>query len=119
MAGISPHRGLDAEHVATKLLGLGHRGHELPGLIASRVPQVQMRWDRRAGREIWRSRGPSHDFVVGTPVDVDLGGGTPLGAPPKAGGCDGTGPLTRGSGRMGSKDPAGISGLISISPSAQ
>ena len=26
---------------------------------------------------------------------------------------DGTGPLTRGSGRMGSKDPAGISGCMS------
>ena len=26
---------------------------------------------------------------------------------------DGTGPLTRGSGRMGSKDPAGISGFTS------
>src|SRR5712692_528330 len=52
-------------------------------------------------REIWRSRWSEPK------AGVDLGGAHLLGSPRcgRGGSDDGPGPLTRGSGRMGSKDP--------------
>jgi len=57
---------------------------------------------------------------VGRPKDLEIqvvraeGRGGPARSALKVRDDDGTGPLTRGSGRMGSKDSAGISGCMAI-----
>src|SRR5260370_18552113 len=104
-ACVRAHRRLDAAHVPSELVGLGQRGDQLPCFVASRRTP-HMSWGRRAGREIWRSGWPE------AKAGVDLGGAHLMMRDD-----DGTGPPTHAAGRMGSKDPAGISGLNSIPPS--
>src|SRR6267378_3970868 len=108
---VSAHGGLDRAHMPAQRVGFRHRGHELPRVFARRGGQS---WVRGADREIWRSRWPEPK------AGVDRGGAHTLGVPApwlRGGSDEGPGPLTPGSGRMGSKDPVGIPGpsFISIS----